>query len=73
MGLPRDGIRLNSPQERTPVNPTLTPLTDHVLRVLHRAQNIFGGDTAPAGPPAFAAPRELEDDLGRGFFGGARR
>ncbi|WP_375489660.1 hypothetical protein [uncultured Mycobacterium sp.] len=41
---------------------------DHVLAVLSRAQQVFGGDDPPVDPPVFAASRELEDNLGRGQF-----
>jgi hypothetical protein len=40
----------------------------NVLDVLSRAHKVFGGDRPPADPPAFVAPRDLEDNLGRGFF-----
>jgi hypothetical protein len=40
----------------------------HVLGVLSRAQQVFGGSRPPADPPVFAASRELEDNLGRGHF-----
>lgn len=40
-----------------------------VLGLVARAQNVFGGATSPAEPPQFAAPVDLEDDLGKGFFG----
>ena len=40
----------------------------HVLGVLSRAQQLFGGDVPPADPPAFAAPPDLEADLGGGWF-----
>ncbi|BBZ15060.1 hypothetical protein [Mycobacterium branderi] len=39
-----------------------------VLNVLSRAQKVFGGDTAPADPPAFAPPPDLEHNLGLGRF-----
>jgi hypothetical protein len=39
-----------------------------VLDVLSRVQKVFGGDCAPAAPPAFAPPRDLEKDVGRGAF-----
>lgn len=42
--------------------------TDKVLGVVSHALNVFGGDTAPVQPPPFAAPRDIEDDLGRGHF-----
>ena len=41
---------------------------DVVLDVLARVQKVFGGDRAPADPPAFAPPRGLEDDMGHGLF-----
>lgn len=40
----------------------------HALGVLARAQNVFGGDQPPVDPPVFAACRELEDNVGRGYF-----
>lgn len=39
-----------------------------VLDVLSRARNVFGGNTTPDRPPAFAPPTDLEQDLGRGLF-----
>lgn len=42
---------------------------DTVLRALARAQHLFGGETPSSPPPAFAPPRDLEDNLGLGFFG----
>jgi hypothetical protein len=39
-----------------------------VLGLLSRAQQLFGGAAAPAEPPPFVAPRDLEADLGRGWF-----
>ena len=39
----------------------------NVLRLLSRAQQLFGGDP-PADPPAFVAPPGLEADLGGGWF-----
>src|ERR1700752_3904144 len=36
--------------------------------LLTGARQLFGGDTPPADPPAFAAPADLEADLGRGPF-----
>ena len=38
------------------------------LDLLSRAQQLFGGQTAPADPPAFVAPPDLEDNLGAGWF-----
>lgn len=40
----------------------------HVLAVLSRAQQVFGADRPPADTPVFAAPRDLEDNLGHGRF-----
>jgi hypothetical protein len=40
----------------------------NALELLSRAQQLFGGQTPPADPPAFAAPPDLEDDLGEGRF-----
>ncbi|MUL48335.1 hypothetical protein FZI85_27465 [Mycobacterium sp. CBMA293] len=40
-----------------------------VKGVLSRAKKIFGGDVAPIMPPDFVAPRDLEDNLGKGYFG----
>ena len=39
-----------------------------VLALLSRAHQLFGAAVAPVDAPAFAAPLELEDDLGRGWF-----
>jgi hypothetical protein len=50
------------------VNPKLELEAQKVLDVVSRAQNVFGCDTTPAEPPAFAARRDIEDDLGRGYF-----
>lgn len=48
------------------------PLCAGVLDALARARTLFGGGTAPADPPPFAAPADLEDDLGRGTFSPSR-
>jgi hypothetical protein len=40
----------------------------NTLDLLSRAQQLFGGQTVPADPPAFVAPPDLEDDLGEGWF-----
>ena len=40
----------------------------NVLAVLARARQLFGGDQPPADPPAFMAPPDLEQNLGRGWF-----
>jgi hypothetical protein len=40
----------------------------NTLDLLSRAQQLFGGQTRPADPPAFVAPPDLEDDLGEGWF-----
>ena len=56
----------------TQLNPIVTGVDDRVaadvLDALARARTLFGGGTVPADPPAFAAPRDLEDDLGQGTF-----
>lgn len=51
------------------MNPKLEQEAKTVLGVVSRAQNVFGGDTPPTEPPEFAAPSDLEDDLGKGYFG----
>ena len=38
------------------------------LGLLTRARQLFGCDTPPADPPIFAAPADLEADLGHGRF-----
>jgi hypothetical protein len=68
-GVVLGGVRLKSRSERTAVDPKLEQQTQRVLGLVARAHNVFGGDTAPAGPPEFAAPRDLEDNLGKGYFG----
>jgi hypothetical protein len=50
------------------VNVVNSQIASEVLRALSRAQRLFGGDTAPVDPPAFPAPRDLEDRLGHGTF-----
>jgi hypothetical protein len=50
------------------VDPALLQQASDVLAVLNRAQQLFGGDRPPADPPAFVAPADLEDNLGRGWF-----
>jgi hypothetical protein len=50
------------------VNPKLEQEADTVLGLVHRAQNVFGGDKPPTEPPQFAADRHIEDNLGRGYF-----
>ena len=50
------------------MNPGIEREVDRVLNVVAHAQNVFGGDVAPASPPVFAPRRDLEDDLGRGPF-----
>ncbi len=50
------------------MDPALLHQASNVLAVLNRAQQLFGGDQPPADPPAFVAPADLEDDLGRGWF-----
>ena len=62
-------IRLaDTSREGLGVNVAVKAQVHHVLGVLTRAQNVFGGDRAPADPPLFAPVRDLEDDLGRGHF-----
>ncbi|WP_425004968.1 hypothetical protein [Mycolicibacterium sp. S3B2] len=39
-----------------------------VLDLVTRAKQVFGGDGTPQGPPAFAAPRDLEDGISRERF-----
>jgi len=51
------------------LNPKLEQQAKTVLGLVARAQNMFGGGTSPATPPEFAAPVDLEDDLGDGYFG----
>jgi hypothetical protein len=50
------------------VNPKLEQEATTVLGVVSRAQKVFGGDTSAVRPPEFVAGRDLEDDLGRGYF-----
>jgi hypothetical protein len=50
------------------VNPKLEREATTVLGLVSRAQNVFGADTAPIQPPDFAANRDIEDNLGRGYF-----
>jgi hypothetical protein len=50
------------------VNAELEHELSTVLKVVAHAQKVFGGGTAPIPPPDFAAPRDTEDDLGRGHF-----
>ena len=40
----------------------------HTLDLLARVQQLFGGETAPADPPAFVPPPDLEHHLGGGWF-----
>lgn len=40
----------------------------HTLDLLSRVQQLFGGSAAPADPPAFVAPPDLEHNLGGGWF-----
>jgi len=51
------------------VSVNLNKNADTVLRALARAQHLFGGQTSSSPPPEFAPPRDLEDNLGLGFFG----
>lgn len=50
------------------MNSRLEHEAQQVLGVVSHAQRIFGGDVPPAEPPAFAPRRDLEDDLGKGYF-----
>lgn len=50
------------------MNPKLAQEADAVLGLVHRAQQVFGGDVPPIEPPTFAAGCDLEDNLGRGYF-----
>jgi hypothetical protein len=50
------------------VDPALHQQASTVLDVLYRAQQLFGGLSPPADPPAFLAPPDLEVDLGGGWF-----
>lgn len=49
------------------MNPKLEQEIDAVLGLVRRAQQVFGGKVSPVEPPVFAAERDLEDDLGRGY------
>jgi len=49
-------------------NPGIETETERVLGVLSRACKVFGGDTEAVQPPPFAAPADIENDLGRGHF-----
>jgi hypothetical protein len=40
----------------------------NALDLLARVQQLFGGHAAPADPPAFVPPPDLEHDLGSGWF-----
>jgi hypothetical protein len=53
------------------VDPKLKDEARNVLTVVSHAHNVFGGDIVPATPPAFTGDRDLEDNLGRGYFGSA--
>jgi hypothetical protein len=50
------------------VDPVLARQASNVLELLHRARQVFGGETVPADPPAFSTPPDLEGDLGRGSY-----
>lgn len=50
------------------MNPELEQEVSAVLRVVSHARNVFGCGVAPVEPPAFAAGRDIEDNLGRGYF-----
>lgn len=49
-------------------NPNVEAEADKLLATVSRALTVFGTATPPADPPLFAAPRDLEDNLGRGHF-----
>ncbi|WP_431240914.1 hypothetical protein ACQ86B_28740 (plasmid) [Mycolicibacterium aichiense] len=49
-------------------NPGIATEATTVLGLVSRALRVFGGDTESRAVPAFAPPRHLEDDLGRGRF-----
>jgi hypothetical protein len=49
------------------VDDALQHQADIVIQVLSHAQKVFGGDQAPADPPAFVAPTDLEQQLGDWF------
>jgi hypothetical protein len=40
----------------------------HTLELLAKVQQLFGGPAAPADPPAFVPPPDLEHHLGGGWF-----
>ena len=40
----------------------------HALDLLSRVQQLFGGQIAPADPPAFVPPPDLEHHLGGSWF-----
>jgi hypothetical protein len=44
-----------------------TEMYRQVRAALARAQELFG-DGVPLAPPVFAAPADLEDEVGRGAF-----
>lgn len=50
------------------MNPRLEQEAQQVLGVVSHAQHVFGGGVPPTEPPAFAPRRDLEDDLGGGYF-----
>jgi hypothetical protein len=50
------------------VNSALQQQTTTVLGLVSRVRQLFGGELPPADPPAFVAPPDLEQDLGRGWF-----
>jgi hypothetical protein len=50
------------------VNAEIEQGVSAVLKVIGHAQKVFGGETPPTPPPDFAAPRDTEDNLGRGHF-----
>jgi hypothetical protein len=49
------------------VDEALHEQADSALQVLSHARSVFGADQAPADPPAFVAPADLEQRLGDRF------
>lgn len=49
-------------------DPTLVQQASDVLGLVTRARKVFGGDSTPERPPAFAAPRDLEEAISRDRF-----
>ena len=49
-------------------DPTLVQQTSDVLGLVTCARKVFGGDSTPDRPPAFAAPRDLEEAISNDRF-----